>query len=189
MCVWCFCFVLFFSRPRACAVPLAPRYGRERAFTCVLVCLAVVNFALPALIETVVGGFAYAVVVGTCSGVLVALVLPLATAALSPEREGLTAAAAGIAALANVRDSASAASASAAAAAAAERVEKERAAADWPPSASITSGLVYSTIALGVRLAQRTITLSTSALGSTHHAPALTLHKSTEAMVRWLGLG
>jgi MFS family permease len=59
------------------------RFGRERCFTAVLVAMAIANASLPLVVASVAGAMAYAVVIGACSGCLVALVLPLATAALA----------------------------------------------------------------------------------------------------------
>jgi nitrate/nitrite transporter NarK len=135
---------------RVLVTSAADRFGRERVFTAVLASLGLANAMLPTLIGSAGGAWCYALVVGVCSGVLVALVLPLATAASAP-RSGQTDAAAGAEALASVRSSEASGSGDAAAAAS-EAAARAAAAADWPPSASITSGLVYSTIALGVFL-------------------------------------
>jgi len=59
------------------------RYGRERCFTAVLITMTIANATLPVLINSVAGAMVYAVVIGACTGCLVALVLPLANSALA----------------------------------------------------------------------------------------------------------
>ena len=59
------------------------RYGRERCFAAVLIAMTIANAILPVLINSVAGAMCYAVVIGACTGCLVALVLPLASAALA----------------------------------------------------------------------------------------------------------
>ena len=68
---------------RVLVAAASDRFGRERCFTAVLVAMAIANASLPLVVASVAGGMAYAVVIGACSGCLVALVLPLATAALA----------------------------------------------------------------------------------------------------------
>jgi len=58
------------------------RYGRERCFTAVLITMTIANATLPVLINSMAGAMVYAVVIGACTGCLVALVLPLANSAL-----------------------------------------------------------------------------------------------------------
>jgi len=133
---------------RVLVASASDKYGCERVFLCVLLAMAIANAALPQVVATVAGGTAYAVVIGSTTGCLVALVLPLATAALKPSA-GVSLTKAGEEAMQALGDLRSSAILRFDADAEMEE-EKRAAAADWPPSASITSGLVYSMLAIGI---------------------------------------
>jgi hypothetical protein len=123
-------------------------FGKERVFTIVLAAMGMSNFLLPYYIQYFAGALLYAFVIGVSTGCLVALVLPLSMTALKPVK-GQTMKEAGREAMDGALRSSTALRLSVMDAMADEEA-KEAAAADWPPSSSITSGLVYSTIALGV---------------------------------------
>jgi MFS family permease len=68
---------------RVLVAAASDRFGREWCFTAVLVAMAIASASSPLVVVSVAGAMAYAVVIGACSGWLVALVLLLATAALA----------------------------------------------------------------------------------------------------------
>ena len=173
------------------------RYGRERCFAAVLIAMTFANAILPVLINSVAGAMCYAVVIGACTGCLVALVLPLASAALADSPSGANSkaqprASAKAAMLRAARQSSRGASNAGTLAKYTSAATFARffpvyfffylflviappncgkvssfifefkisiayrnaalaaaAAADWPPSSSITSGLVYTMLAVG----------------------------------------
>mmetsp|Transcript_28799 Transcript_28799/g.37200 ORF Transcript_28799/g.37200 Transcript_28799/m.37200 type:complete len:561 (+) Transcript_28799:43-1725(+) len=138
---------------RVFVMSAADHIGKERVFTVVLFSLTISNLFLPIIIHDYIGALAYAFVIGVATGCLVALVLPLSTTALKPidgesEEDAGRKAMEGLDIALSLRGSTSLRMTFSEALE--DQEARDAAAADWPPSSSITSGLVYSSIAIGV---------------------------------------